>query len=231
MYALRSWLEIKGQVTYMNAKYDNDFIAVYPEIYHGNETGAKTVVRYILNKPGVMATYGVQGPTTFDKTDHIFVFSKIFDTFGVDADHIMFLPILNLQLFKNKNKIRDKTCYFVGKGINLNYHPKDSILIDRSVAENQSALTDLLNECEVMYGYDPVSAMYEVARLCGCRVVLIQDQYTKEEWSKYEPGMNGISWGMEETIPLNVVKFRETYEELWWIMEEKIIKFIDITQR
>ena len=71
MWGLYCWLLAKGQIAYVNATYDNgNFVAIYPEIYHGNPTGANTVVRYILNKPGVMGT-SVQsgvftpGPTSF----------------------------------------------------------------------------------------------------------------------------------------------------------------------
>ena len=73
MWGLYGWLLAKGQVAYTNATSDNpdDFIAIYPEIYRGNEAGAKTVVRYLLNKPGTMALYGTPGLTTFDKNDKI----------------------------------------------------------------------------------------------------------------------------------------------------------------
>lgn len=231
MYALRSWLEIKGQVVYVNTKLDTDFVAVYPEIYNGNPAGANTVVRYILNKPGVMSLYGQPSPTQFEDTDHKFVFSKIFDTFNSDEDHLMFLPVLNLHEFKVTNKgNRPLACYFVGKGTNTNQHPAHAINITRDFANNQQALASVLNRCEVMYGYDPVSAMYEIARLCGCRVVIIPSTYTKEQFQDYEPGMNGISWGTEEEIPLEVDAFREHYMNMIKKFDKKIDRFIELTQ-
>ena len=233
MYALRSWLEIKGQVVFINAKFsDNNFIAVYPEIYYGNEAQAKTVVRYILNKPGVMMSYGRPGPSTKEikeTSDHIFVFSRIFDTFGVNESHILFLPILNLHLFRDYKKKRTKTCVFIGKGKDLGLHPKDSILIDRKFAVDQGALADLLNDCQVMYSYDPVSAMHEIARLCGCRVVLLNSD--REYLKDYEPGLNGISFGLEQNVPLDVKGFRLHYMHLRKLFNKKIDFFIEVTQK
>ena len=239
MYALYGALLMKGQIVYLNAKYeDRNFIAIYPEIYHGNPTGANIVVRYILNKPGVMASHGTPGPMQFHHSDRIFVFSKIFDTFGVDDDHLMFLPVLNLNLFKDRGKKRTKKCVFFGKyagasDMDVHFaHPNDCIKIDRQLSLNQGALADLLNECEVMYGYDSVSAMYEVARLCGCRVVIIPDgSYTKKQFKQYEPGMNGISWDVKEDVKLDVKEFRKHYISMVKLFDKKIDKFISITQQ
>jgi len=232
MYALHGWLLAKGQVSHINATYENkDFVAIYPEVYRGNMTKAKNIVRYIMAKPGYVRLYGIPGPKTFDKTDKIFVFSELYNEFGVDQDHVMFLPMLNLHIFKDQGKQRNKTCYFVGKGVDLEKHPKDAIKINKAVVNDQDGLANLLNECKVMYGYDPVSAMYEIARLCGCRVILIPEgHYTKEQWQKYEPGMNGISWGLEENVALDVPKFRQHYIEMRDIFSHKLDRFIELTQ-
>lgn len=241
MYGLYGWLLAKGQIVHLNAKYeDRNFIGIYPEIYHGNPTGANIVARYILNKPGVMASHGTPGPTVYEKTDRIFVFSKIFDTFGVDDDHLMFLPILNLHLFKDRGRVRNKKCVFFGKyskasKMSVHFaHPNDCINLDHILLDansDQGKLADFLNDCQVMYGYDSVSAMYEVARLCGCRVVIIPDgSYTKKEFGQYEPGMNGISWDVKEDVPLDGVKFRNHYISMVKLFDRKLDKFISLTQ-
>lgn len=213
MWSLYGWLLSKGQIAYTNATAeDKDFCAIYPEIYPpDNPSGAKKVIRYILNRVGTMALYGTPGPMKFNPSDEIYVFSRIFDTFGVDDDHVLFLPALDLFTFYDKGKKRERTAYFVGKGLNTNVHPENAVAIDRRVAQDQEALAELLNECECLYCYDPVTAMTEIARLSGTRVVIIPSIYTKEEYSKYEPGLNGISWGIDESIPLDAKAFREHY--------------------
>lgn len=219
MYGLYGWLLAKGQVVYLNQKPvdTDDFIAIYPEIQPGNPANAKTVVRYILNKPGVVPALMsdgslVQGPTQFDPNDKLYYFSRVFGKAA--EDHYMFLPILDRFLFRDQHKERTKVAYFIGKGINypLNpIHPKDAILIDRDFAQDQQALADLLNECEVLYCYDPVSAMTEISRLCGCRIIMVNPVYSRDEFKVYEPGMNGISWGKDEGVPLDTKGFTSHY--------------------
>lgn len=241
MYGLYGWLLAKGQVAYLNEKpVRGDFIAIYPEIEHGNPAEASTVVRYILNKPGAVDaiyTDGTvkKGPTEFAPTDKIYYFSQLFGE--ADDEHYMFLPILDLHTFKDQHRKRTKVAYFVGKAIKEpNYeskfvHPKDAILIDRDFAQDQQALADLLNECEVLYCYDPVTAMTELARLCGCRIVMVNPLYTKEEFEKYEPGMNGISWGEDKKVPLWTEAFRSHYESLRRAFEYQLDTFITETQK
>ena len=239
MYALRSWLEIKGQIAFMNAKIDVPFIAIYPEIYEGNWAGAQYIVRYILNKPGVMGKSDGQGnvipgPLHFSETDTIIQFSKLYDTFNTPDNHCMFLPILNLHLFKDQGKKRTKTCFYVGKGNNLELHPKDAVGIFQHFAIDQGALADLLNECQVMYSYENPTAMNEIARLCGCRVIFIPNDktpfYSKEKLAKYyEPGIEGITWWGEEEKG-NLETFRDRYVDLVNTFSKKLDNFITESQ-
>lgn len=240
LYGLYGHLLAKGQVAYINERPINeDFIAIYPEIQQGNPLNAKTVVRYILNKPGVVpAIYSDGtarlGPTEFDKTDILYYFSRLYG--ATDDKHYMFLPILNLHLFKDHGKKRTKTAFMIGKGIreeNIQskfIHPSDSIEITREFAQDQQALADLLNECEVLYNYDPVSAITEVARLCGTRIVQIPTKYTKEEFSVYEPGLNGISWGRDEGVKLDYDAFVAHYLDLQHKFTHTLDHFIKETQ-
>jgi len=235
MYGLYGWLLAKGQIVHLNARYaHSDFIAIYPEIETGNPAQANSVVRYILNKPGVMGSQRdgkfVSGPTSFADTDKIFVFSELFNTMGVDEEHKLFLPIIDTHLFRDMGLKRDKKAVFVGKGEDKRLHPQGCVLIDRMVAQDQAELAQLLNECEVIYQYDPVSAMSEIARLCGCRVVYLSDQYTREEYESYEPGINGISFGLEEDNKLDVDKFRSHYLGMKEMFSKKLDRFIELTQ-
>lgn len=232
MWGLFGHLLAKGQLAVTNASWHSDFTAIYPEITHGNPLQAPHVVRYILNKPGFMASYGIPGPTTFDPNDEIYVFSRIYDTFGVDDEHILFLPILNLHLFKDQKRRRNKTCYFVGKGKDLQLHPKDSIKINTS---DQGELADLLNTCEIMYTYENPTAMNEIARLCGCRVVFFPEgaatNYTRRQLiDDYEPGMWGVSWGVKDVQTLDTKLFRERYIALLETFNKKLDRFIEHTQ-
>ena len=237
MHGLYGWLLARGQIAYLNARMDIPFIGVYPEIYHGNNAQAQTVVRYILNKPGVMATGGTPGPTTFPSTDLIYGFTKLYDTFNLDNEHLMFLPIIDLHLFKDQKKKRTKRCVFVGKGVDPKIpETKGLTRISREMTLDQAGLADFLNKCDVMYSAENPSAMLEIARLCGCRVVFLPENamttYTKKELiEKYEPGMNGVSFGLEEEIKLETEAFREHYLGLRDIFSKKLDYFISETQK
>lgn len=235
MYGLYGWLLAKGIEVHLNVKANVPSIGIYPEIFYGNEMESEKVIRYILNKPGFMSSFGVPGPTKFDPTDEIYVFSRIYDTFGVNDNHILFLPILNLSLFKNQKRNRRNTCFFVGKGKDMGLHPNDAIKITRSIASDQEQLADLFNVCSVMYTYENPTAMVEIARLTGCRVVYFSQgsatSYTRKELTElYEPGMEGVSFDKDEGIELDVRKFREHYISLIKTFERKLDRFIIHTQ-
>ena len=238
MWGLYGWLLAKGQIAFINNIPDTTvgYVTIYPEIYRGNFTNAKKVVRYLLNYPGVMGmrVLGPQEPLVLGEGDIVYTFSEIYnkDPYKVDSDHIMFLPICNLSVFKVTNKgKRTKKCKFIGKGRDLGLPETEGLFtIDRQFANDQARLTDYLNECEVMYSYDNNSAMFEIARLCGCRVVIIPSIYTKEEFAKYEPGMNGISYGLEEEVPLDAAEFRSHYQGMIKTFENRLEEFIDETQ-
>jgi len=238
LHAFIDALRKKGQHVLVNAIVENqDAIAVYPELAHGNPLQANEVVRWILSWPGFIGG----GPTKFDKTDKIFVFSKIYNTMGVDDDHIMFLPAIDINIFHQTNfGKRTKKCKYVSKGIDLHLPELEGVEeLHKEMAVDQPALADYLNECEVLYSYDPASAIFECARLCGCRVVIIPPKkythskygnMTKKEFSQYEPGMNGISWGLKEHNELDAEKFMNHYIDMIMEFDRKLNKFIEITQ-
>lgn len=237
VYGLYAHLIAKGEIALLNAMIDGPSVGIYPEIYRGNDMDAQKVVRYVLQTPGLMGTTAQtgsfqSGPSTEEikaTSDDIYVFSRIYDTFGVDDSHILFLPILNLKVFKDlKKRERNKTCYLVGKGTNQNKHPKGSIELTRQFATDQQALADLLNECSVLYCYDRLSAMADIARLCGCKVKYFGD-FPREEMEKYEVTMNGMEYGFED-VKLDIEAFRENYINLKKTFDIRMDEFIERTQ-
>jgi hypothetical protein len=231
MWGLYGYLLAKGQEVYVNAKIDKPSIGIYPEIYHGNDMESKKVIRYVLQKPGLAGTdidgKFTLGPNEFDNNDEIYCFSRVYDQWNLPDDHILFLPIIDLHTFKDLGKKRTKTAFYCARGVNLYKHPKDAIEITREMALDPKALAELLNECQTLYVYDEITAMLEVARLCGCKI---------EYWGttpldtlmKYETGMNGL--GYRESKELDTKAFLEHYVNLKKEFEIKLDIFIDKTQ-
>lgn len=228
MWALYGHLLARGLEVYMNqAPLWKDYVVIYPEIFHGNPANGGTVMRYILNKPGVMAANGVPGPTSFDFSDKLVYFSRLFSP--TDTDDILFLPAINLNTFYHDPKIIKKNkCKFIGKGIDTHIQESEGLqVIDRTTAKDQAALAHYLRSCEVMYCFDPCTAMTEVARLCGCRVVMVNNtQYTETEFSRYEPGMNGISWETDNHASFDVEAFQSHYRGLFDTFGKKLDQYI-----
>lgn len=237
MYGLYGWLLAKGEVAFLNGKFQNpdQCVAIYPEITAGNPMEASTVVRYILQTPGLMSSYGQPSPTTNEyqndpqyKNDHFFVFSEVYNTLGVDENHHLFLPIINTKVFRDKGLKRHKTCYMVGKGVNNHQHPESAVELTRELSLNQEYLCDLLNQCDVLYCYDRLSAMMDIARLCGCRVKYY-GELSPSDLDKYETGLNGIGY-QSENRQLLVDEFRDHYLMMVDKFSHKLDDFIYITQ-
>lgn len=239
MYGLYGWLLAKGQVAFMNQYQPNtSHVAIYPEIYAQEDTtNADKVVRYVLQKPATVSAIKEDGtselgPSEFDESEDIYAFSRMYYP-GLPDKKYMFLPILDTHLFTDRKLKRTEVAYIVGKGMNGGEHPQDAIPIDRSFAQDQEKLADLLNRCKVLYVYDPVSAIMEVARLCGCPVIFHPKGgwFTKEEYMLYEPGMMGISFESNKIPEFNSNNFRLHYMNLRSGFEKKLDKFIEDTQK
>lgn len=233
LYGLRSWLETRGQMVEINGPTRANQVTIYPEIVNDNPLKSNNIVRYILQKPGLMTTHGTPGPTTFPG-EKVFVFSELYNTVGVDQDHIMFLPVLNLHLFKDQKKPRKGGCIYIRR------HPRTIItdypVLTEGMITDQQGLADYLNTIEIMHFYGPTSAMHDIARLCGCRVIIhpAEDKFkqTKEEFSKYElyQDFNGISWEKDNEKKIDTERFTGLYFDLRKRMWDKIDNFINLTQ-
>jgi len=235
LYGLKSWLETKGQTVEINGESDENKIAIYPEIVNYNPLKSKNVVRYILQKAGLMTTHGVPGPTTFEG-EKVFVFSELYNTVGADEDHKMFLPILNTTLFKDQKKQRKGACVYIRRIPRTPIIDYPGPVLTKEIIKDQQGLSDYLNSIEIMHFYGPTSAMHDIARLSGCRVVIhpAEDKFkqTKEDFAKYElcQDFNGISWEEDDGKKLDTERFTGLYFDLRKRMWDKIDNFINLTQ-
>lgn len=235
MYGLYGWLLAKGQPAFLNTQIDVPSIGIYPEIYHGNDMFATKVIRYILQTPGLMGTSDQTGefkpgPEAFDPSEEIYVFSRVYDTWGVDDDHILFLPVIDLHTFKDLGSKRTKVAFYVGKGINRGKHPQEAVELTKEFAGDQDKLNLFLNECKVLYVYDRLTAMMEVARLAGCPVIYC-GELTKEKLNLYEPGWEGCTFKDEKPLKFDVAGFRGHYLDMIKTFEKRLDKFITRCQK
>ncbi|WP_139165775.1 glycosyltransferase family 2 protein [Chromobacterium amazonense] len=158
-------------------------IAIYPEVLHGNIFGASSVVRYILNHPGLLG-----GPVDFDKNDMMVFWHEDYVDFSKYADpKYIFIPSIDTTLFNNKNNphdgFREKKLIFPGRYKQAQQELpelfKDATVITYDWPSSHEDLAALLRRAKVLYTFAN-SAIISEALLCGCPVVIIETIFTKK---------------------------------------------------
>lgn len=214
-------------------------IAIYPEVTHGNPFKCGHVARLLLHLPGFHG-----GPAKFDNGDMLFTHSNIFNSrIKLPQDRVVPIPYINTKMFVDKNMKRTKTLAFIGKGAGHYPHAelKNIELLgtgfDFNGKAGQEKLTDILNQTKILYCYDNITAMVEIARLCGCPVVIVPDpQWTAKEIKKYETwDCGGIGYGLEEQQhaldTIDAQRIKGYYEnEFEYNSYAGLKRFIHITQ-
>lgn len=211
-----------------------DCIAIYPEGVEGNPFNCEVVVRYLLNLPG---TFG--GPTSYPSTDLLFVYSDFFNLkMNLPKDRILTTPCINTNVFYDMKLKRIKKLYYVGKGKFYGNLEADNIGAGKDFEgiEGQKKLSIILNQCQLLYSFDSVTAMTEIARLCGCPVVIMpNDQWSKEDLKSslnYDAG--GLGYGLEDEsyalISIDSDKMKQAHIEWERSFKKQLNNFIKITQ-
>lgn len=215
----------------ITAQIERGAIAIYPEIIFGNPFGAKTVVRWMLNKPGK-----ISGPTEYPIEDIVYSYSRIYDVFGLPEDRILFYPQIELNIFYDKKLPRNGVCFYVGKGSSTPRIPETTgaLEITRFFPPDQHDLANIFCTRELFISYDTVTSLNDNARLCGCPVILVPG-YTSREEMKLDLGWGGTGWGMEELekakATLNSDGLRQEYLKLIDTFKERLSRMIEFTQQ
>lgn len=175
-----------------------DAIVIYPEVIAGNPLYAQHVVRWLLNKPGVING----GQISFGATDLFFYYDKAFDDsrFNQYPENLLHIVSQRSDIYKITNHgKREGSCYLLRKGKNreIVHDITDSILIDALPSHEEIAR--VFNQVEYCISYD-IYTMYNIyAAMCGCTPIIIPEQgMTKEQWQPIEEGRYGIAYGYDD---------------------------------
>lgn len=190
------WL---GEIQHDSEPRDPNGIAIYPEIAIGNPYNMKTVVRFILNTPGVMGGDGI-----YESTDLVYKYANYFkapDESKVKGE----LRALDLKLdkFIDKKAHTQEVCYMVRKGAQKprNQHPTNAICIDDYGSKGGDGyLVEIFNRCSTFISYDHANFCSSLAALCGCDSIVIPDgQMSGQEWKDKFPYFSyGVAYGHED---------------------------------
>lgn len=154
-------------------------ITVYPEVTKGNPRNAPSVVRYILNKPGLLG-----GLSCFDDSELLFSYGHNIAPEGTEKN-ILFLPPVDSTIFNNLNNEsdgnRNGVLFYSGR-----YHAapsvypdlfKEATIITKEYPDSHSELAKLFRRSKILYCFESTSIALE-AVLCGCPVVIMPSPFS-----------------------------------------------------
>jgi len=175
------------------------FTAIYPEVISGNPFEAESVIRWVLNRPGLLA-----GDAVYAESEHVFYYSEVFrPSIQNRVAGKLFMPTIDEAIFYSDDSTpvhRSLECFYVGKSV-----WKDGV-IDRDRAIEitrefpaKAELGKLFRAAKVLYCFDNSTVLVYEALLCGCAVVIIPDgTQSRDDYDKLELGTDGIAWGVQE---------------------------------
>lgn len=178
---------------------DPSWVAIYPEVVSGNPWGASTVARWVLNTPGKLG-----GDKEYDPAEIVFTYARIFH----DTAPLLELPAVETDIYFDRGLPRQGAAIYGGKRGVWRAMPGTEITLE--MRQEPERLAEFLNSVEVLYCFDMVSGMIDVARLAGCPVVIIPDgTLDRQQWDS-AAGWNGIGWD-EMPKHWDPVAFRAEY--------------------
>jgi len=154
-------------------------IVVYPEVVRGNPANGQSVVRYLLNVPGLLG-----GDSEFPATDMIFAYGENLLPEGLGDDHILFLPPIDTSIFNNQansfDHHRKGWLLYPGRYIDaLQQYPelaaKCTIITSKWPATPEE-MAELFQRSERVYCFSSTAIALE-AMLCGCPAVILKSPF------------------------------------------------------
>jgi len=210
---------------YYDGPFDENWLAIYPEICTNNPIPGipdENVIRWMLNR----------AHAHYEPVGSWFSFQRMFTPPRFPKERMLFLPTIELDRYYDQGLERKYDTYWVGKESVTRPLPEGMVEISRHLTGDWTNLARTLNESRVMYSFDPVSAMNEIARLCGSKVVWVPgDKMTKGEFKKNFAPI-GEGWGWDEIPPdFDPQVSRQRQLDLKDEFYKQLANFVRITQR
>jgi GT2 family glycosyltransferase len=212
-------------------------IAVYPEIVKGNPLKARSVVRYVLNTPGLIG-----GDKEYADTELIYAYGKSILPPSAPQDNILFLPSVETDIFHDnapgEANRRSGVLIYPGRYSQaLTEHPEIASMatvITSTWPETRQAMADLFRRSEILYCFESTAVALE-AVLCGCAVAVLPSPFfSGHAISGNELGQGGIAFSKDpqdiDRAKRTVGEMQANYQRLenqFWI---KLDQFIAATQ-
>ena len=209
------------------------FIAIYPETVSGNPLNAHEVVRWVLNRPGLLG-----GEELYDESELVFSYSDVFTPYIKNRiAGKLHMPTIDETLFYCDDadlSKRNLQCYYVGKSQWKDgfVDPAQAFEINRTTP-NKTELGKLFRSAKVLYCFDNSTVLIYEALLCGCPVVVIPDgTHQREDFAALELGSEGISWGTGEYTgaEVNVSNLRARHDAVRREFSRQFDRMVAVSQ-
>ncbi|MDR1648039.1 MAG: hypothetical protein LBR88_08415 [Zoogloeaceae bacterium] len=211
-------------------------IVVYAEVYPGNPLALPVVVRWLLNKTGLLC-----GHTDFASDELTFYWDEWVLEAGqkeaLQATRLFFPPV-DRSVFNDKGVApgtRRGICYYARKYLESGYRLderliREGISLCHDIPRSKEEIAEILRACKVFYCYEP-TAMIAEAQACGCFVALVETDYLRQfrQLPQYKIRAEALDLGFEPP-PVNQAAFERGMAKLEQEAFASVLRFIDITQ-
>lgn len=160
-----------------------DAIAIYPEIVVGNPLGARRVIRWALNDPGLLG-----GETRYPDDDLVFVYDPLkLDVVSaiigrpLGPERVLWTGLVDpAVIYPDPRVPKTMDCVFTYKGRALRERfPLPAGVEAREIEQitpTAAALGDVLRRTRTLYSYDHYSNILREAEICGCDIRTVDAQ-------------------------------------------------------
>jgi hypothetical protein len=206
-------------------------IVIYPEIINGNPLMAKNVVRWVLNKVGVIGG----NEDTWSEKDKVFYYSKQFCE-DKNKCNILFCFDSRIDYFYSEETVKDidnVVLFYKGRNysIDTNRHPKNSIILDMYV-HSMPMVKDILSRAKNFFTYDTDTYYSVVAMLCGCNSFVIKrdgldadDFFEERELLRYGVSYDGKKTDIDRA---GLISYLTSFEERSLDSVKNFLNSIDV---
>jgi len=204
---------------------------VYPEVIAGNPLDAKNVVRWVLNRPGLLG-----GEKVYPDSEHIFIYSDVYAEYVKNPIRgKLYMPTIDRNLFypPRDDFRRSLECYYVGKSkFKSGVLDPDTTFEITRFTPAKSELGKLFRVSKMLYCFDNSTALIYEALLCGCPVTIIPDgTQTWADYQNLELGTDGIHWWPEAGSIHNSLQLSDRLDRLEREYHRQVRELVTYTQR
>lgn len=213
------------------------WIAVYPEVTRGNPLNAPVVVRYMLNREGV-----IDGNIVDPGDDDLFFWYR--DEFAdkEPQPNLLGIESYDLDLFKDDHPVKDVDLLYINRlpdsVVEFSKLPKNITILSMKNPLSHKELAALLKRARVLYTYE-ASGTCVLANLCGCPVVAWTapgyEQYALKPETLKHIGDAGFSFSDSPValaaVKANLYKVRDHLLFKRKILQGQFENFLHLTQQ